>query len=97
MKPQRSFTSAFQYLKSMKHLTDVSSIKGNVDYEMKQAAYTLFKYFVSTPEKSYGAAVGQRLSLVEVNVWGQGTSSWSQTTFEVAVTKGTLSLDILQN
>lgn len=71
--------------------TDVLHIRGNVSDDTKRLGMRIFAYFVSTPDKSYGAAVGQRLKLVEVNVWGNGASASGETIFEIGVTKGAMS------
>lgn len=56
---------------------------------------------MSTPDKSYGAIVGQRLRLVELNVWespGQSADGGNkegskivETIFEITVHKGAVS------
>ncbi|KAH0588185.1 hypothetical protein H2248_006900 [Termitomyces sp. 'cryptogamus'] len=67
---------------------DVSCVKGNVSEEEKRVALKIFSRFVSTHEKSYGADVGQRLKLVEVNVWQRDSqAATGQTIFEIDVTK----------
>ncbi|KAG6872721.1 hypothetical protein C0995_007288 [Termitomyces sp. Mi166 len=72
----------------LKTETDVSCVKGNVSEEEKRLALKIFTHFVSTCEKSYGADVGQRLKLVEVNVWDRdGQAATGQTIFEIDVTK----------
>ncbi|RDB19869.1 hypothetical protein Hypma_013013 [Hypsizygus marmoreus] len=67
---------------------DVSQIKGNISDEEKQLAVKVFSHFVSTKDKSYGAGVGQRLKMVETNVWGKGEpTSYGETIFEIDVRK----------
>jgi len=66
---------------------DVSQIKGNVTDEQKQLAGNLFSYFVSTREKSYGADIGQRLKIVEMNIWGKGEAAYGETIFEIDIQK----------
>lgn len=78
-------------LPAEKDKTNVSHIQGNVSDDTKRLGSRIFAYFVSTPDKSYGAEVGQRLRLVEVNVWGKGASASGETIFEIEVTKGTMS------
>ncbi|TFK69436.1 hypothetical protein BDN72DRAFT_840406 [Pluteus cervinus] len=48
---------------------DVSRIRGNVPEDDKRRFVSTFAYFISTREGSYGADVGQRIRMVEVNVW----------------------------
>ena len=70
---------------------DISHVRGNVTDEAKQLAAQVFYYFVSTRERSYGADIGQRLKLVEVNVREQGDgpdAPSGETTFEIEVEKG---------
>jgi hypothetical protein len=97
MNRQHPFTPTSEYCASIENGDAVSSIKGNVSDLTKKAAHSLFKYFVSTPGKSYGAEVGQRLNLVEINIWGEGTSSYAQTIFQATVTKGTRTRNSLQS
>ncbi|KAG6917681.1 hypothetical protein DXG01_001656 [Tephrocybe rancida] len=69
--------------------SDITHVKGNVSEEEKLMALQIFTHFVSTKEKSYGADVGQRLKLAEVNVSVKdGRTGYGETTFEVVVTKG---------
>lgn len=69
--------------------TDVSEIRGNVSDHEKQLSLRVFKYFVSTQDKSYGADIGQRLKLVETNVWGrEGGAAYGETVFEIVVRRG---------
>lgn len=70
---------------------DISHVRGNVTDEAKQLASQVFYYFVSTRERSYGADIGQRLKLVEVNVREQGDgpdAPSGETIFEIEVEKG---------
>lgn len=68
---------------------DISQIKGNVTDEQKQLEVNVLFYFVSTPEKSYGADIGQRLKVVEINVWNKdGPAMYGETIFEIVVEKG---------
>lgn len=68
---------------------DISRIKGNLSDEEKQLGVKIFYHFVSTREKSYGADVGQRLRMVEMNVWGRdGPAAYGETIFEIEVGKG---------
>ncbi|KAK0443911.1 uncharacterized protein EV420DRAFT_1622822 [Desarmillaria tabescens] len=69
---------------------DVSTIKGNISDEEKQLGANIFSYFVNSREESYGAEVGRRLRLVEMNIWGRdasGTAAQGQTIFEIDVEK----------
>ncbi|KAG7447740.1 uncharacterized protein BT62DRAFT_790387 [Guyanagaster necrorhizus] len=69
---------------------DVSTIKGNISNEEKQLGANIFSYFVNSREESYGAEVGRRLRLVEMNIWGRdasGTAAQGQTIFEIDVEK----------
>ncbi|KAG6810405.1 hypothetical protein H0H92_011993 [Tricholoma furcatifolium] len=64
-------------------------IKGNVSEEEKRVALQIFSHFVSTPEKSYGADVGQRIKLIELNVLDRGgPTPTGEAIFEIEVTKG---------
>lgn len=68
---------------------DVSLIRGNVSKEEKQLGAKVFSHFVSTRDKSYGADIGQRLRMVEMNVWGKGgPAACGETIFEIEVEKG---------
>lgn len=74
---------------------DVSTIKGNISDEEKQLGANIFSYFVNSREESYGAEVGRRLRLIEMNIWGRdasGTAAQGQTIFEIDVEKGASSL-----
>ncbi|SJL02611.1 uncharacterized protein ARMOST_05942 [Armillaria ostoyae] len=76
---------------------DVSTIKGNISDEEKQLGANIFSYFVNSREESYGAEVGRRLRLVEMNIWGRdacGTAAQGQTIFEIDVEKGASSLHV---
>jgi acyl-coenzyme A thioesterase 13 len=68
---------------------DISRIKGNVTDEQKQLEVNVLFYFISTREKSYGADIGQRLKIVEMNVWNKdGRAAYGETIFEIEVEKG---------
>ncbi|KAK0207081.1 hypothetical protein DFS33DRAFT_1273408 [Desarmillaria ectypa] len=70
---------------------DVSTIKGNISDSEKQLGANIFSYFVNSREESYGAEVGRRLRLIEMNIWGRdasGTAAQGQTIFEIDVEKG---------
>ncbi|KAG6840412.1 hypothetical protein C0991_006883 [Blastosporella zonata] len=74
----------------LKSDVNVTHVKGNVNEEEKRMALQIFTHFVSTREKSYGADVGQRLKLVEVNVWERdGQTGTGETVFETTVSKAT--------
>ncbi|KAF9035365.1 hypothetical protein BDZ89DRAFT_488586 [Hymenopellis radicata] len=67
---------------------DVSEIKGNVSDNEKRLGANIFAYFVNGREESYGAQVGRRLRLVEMNIWGKdakGAAAQGQTVFEIDV------------
>ena len=78
------------FLRSMPYAeVDISKIKGNISDEEKQLAINVFAYFISTPEKSYGADIGRRLKMVEMNVWKkEGSAAKAQTICEIEVVKG---------
>ncbi|KAG6845527.1 hypothetical protein H0H87_007771 [Tephrocybe sp. NHM501043] len=81
--------------RTLKTDTNVTHVKGNVNEEEKRVALQIFTHFVSTREKSYGADVGQRLRLVEVNVWVKdGQTGTGETIFEIVVTKGSRLLSL---
>jgi hypothetical protein len=68
---------------------DISQIKGNVTDEQKQLEVNVLFYFISTQEKSYGANIGQRLKIVEMNVWNKdGPAAYGETIFEIEIQKG---------
>lgn len=68
---------------------DISYVNGNVSDEEKQLGMKVFAHFVSTQDKSYGAKVGQRLKMVEMNVWKKnGLAAYGETVFEIEVDKG---------
>ena len=72
---------------------DISQIKGNVTDEEKQLEVNVLFYFISTQKKSYGADIGQRLKIVEINVWNKdGAAAYGETIFEIEVQKGQLSI-----
>ncbi|KAF8645322.1 hypothetical protein AX16_007909 [Volvariella volvacea WC 439] len=62
--------SLLQSIQASPRKIDISQVKGNVSAQEKQRSWDVFSYFVSTKEGSYGAKVGQRIKLVEINVWG---------------------------
>ncbi|KAK7453558.1 hypothetical protein VKT23_001443 [Stygiomarasmius scandens] len=67
---------------------DVSQIRGNVSDQSKRLAVNIFSHFIGAKEQSFGAEVGQRLRLVEMNVWVRnGKASQAQTVFEITVAK----------
>ncbi|KIM36045.1 hypothetical protein M413DRAFT_78749, partial [Hebeloma cylindrosporum] len=68
---------------------DTSSIQGNASVEVKQICIELFRFFISTTGNSYGADVGQRLKLVEINIWGEGgtKAASAQTVVEITIEK----------
>ncbi len=69
---------------------DVSDIDGNVDARCKQICVGILKFFVSTPKgRIYGAQVGERLKLTDINVWGEGAACIAQTIVKITVEKGT--------
>ncbi|KAF8165862.1 hypothetical protein B0H34DRAFT_254120 [Crassisporium funariophilum] len=76
-----SYAADWEDIKDM----DVSDIKGNVSEDMKRFSTALFRFFVSTEDKSYGAAVGQRLKFLEINIWGEGRSACGESIFEIMV------------
>jgi acyl-coenzyme A thioesterase 13 len=68
---------------------DISHIKGNVTDEQKQLEVNVLFYFISTREKSYGADIGQRLKVMEMNVWNKdGAAAYGEIIFEIKVQKG---------
>jgi len=67
---------------------DSSTIHGNASLEVKKICLELFQFFVSTPGNSYGADIGQRFKLLEINIWGEGGSTSAQTVVEMTVEKG---------
>lgn len=68
---------------------DVKDIDGNITDEEKQLGVNVFSYFVSHGEDLWGAHVGRRLQMVEMNVWRRdGMGTQGQTTFEIVVGKG---------
>ena len=68
---------------------DISQVKGNVTDEEKQLAVNVLSYFISTQAKSYGADIGKRLKVVEINVWNRdGPAAYGETIFEIEVQKG---------
>ncbi|KAF5371138.1 hypothetical protein D9758_004298 [Tetrapyrgos nigripes] len=67
---------------------DVTGIRGNVSDQSKRLALNIFSHFIGAKEQSFGAEVGQRLKLVEMNVWVRnGKASQAQTVFEITVQK----------
>ncbi len=69
---------------------DVRKIKGNFPDPQKQLAANVLAYFISTG-KTWGAGVGQRLNLVEINISGlEGGTQEVQTILEIDVTEGKL-------
>ncbi|KAF8958498.1 hypothetical protein BDZ97DRAFT_1736579 [Flammula alnicola] len=66
---------------------DISSIKGNIDQDVKRICLDVFRFSVSAPGHSYGAEIGERLKLIEMNIWGEGKSSFAETVVEITVEK----------
>lgn len=67
---------------------DVKKIKGNFPDPQKQLAANALAYFISTGN-TWGAGVGQRLNLVEINISGrEGGTLEAQTILEIEVTEG---------
>ncbi|KAF4601676.1 hypothetical protein EYR40_004875 [Pleurotus pulmonarius] len=66
---------------------DVRKIKGNLPDAQKQLAANALAYFISTGN-TWGADVGQRLNLVEVNILSrEGGTQEAQTILEIDVTE----------
>ncbi|THU91053.1 hypothetical protein K435DRAFT_674919 [Dendrothele bispora CBS 962.96] len=67
---------------------DVSQIRGNVSDQSKRLAVNIFSHFIGAREENFGAQVGRRLKLVEMNVSSRnGRATEAQTVFEIAVAK----------
>ncbi|KAF8227611.1 hypothetical protein L208DRAFT_1405097 [Tricholoma matsutake] len=67
---------------------DISQIKGNVTDEQKQLEVNVLFYFTSSRQKSYGADIGRRLKIVEMNVWDKGKdgpAAYGETIFEIEI------------
>lgn len=86
---------------------EVSQVKGNVSpVDMKWRCLAIFRYFVGTGS-TYGADIGRRLKMVELNVWdhrvekAEGSecemgkkeveAKYAETIFEINVEKGVFS------
>ncbi|KAF9000295.1 hypothetical protein BDQ17DRAFT_1359972 [Cyathus striatus] len=59
---------------------------------LKQLGAAIFSHFISTPDQSYGATIGQRLKFTEINVHRRGASgddqaAYGETMFEIDVEK----------
>lgn len=70
---------------------DISQIKGNVTDEQKQLEVNVLFYFTSSRQKSYGADIGRRLKIVEMNVWDKGKdgpAAYGETIFEIEIQEG---------
>ena len=91
----------------------MSQVKGNVSpVDMKRRCLAIFRYFVGTGS-TYGADIGRRLKMVELNVWdhrvekaeesesGMGKkeveAKYAETIFEINVEKGVFSCIVLVN
>jgi hypothetical protein len=88
---------ALSFLRSLPQAAnvDISQIKGNITDEQKQLGVNVFFHFVSTTGRSYGADIGQRLKIMEMNVWDKGVrgpADYGETIFEIEVTKGEQSI-----
>ncbi|THU78813.1 hypothetical protein K435DRAFT_597747, partial [Dendrothele bispora CBS 962.96] len=67
---------------------DVSRIRGNVSDQNKRFAVNIFLHFIGAREENFGAQVGRRLKLVEMNVPSRnGKATEAKTVFEITVTK----------
>ncbi|KAF9057510.1 hypothetical protein BJ165DRAFT_1520883 [Panaeolus papilionaceus] len=66
---------------------DVSNIKGNVSEDVKRLSIAVFRFFISDQGHSYGAAIGQRLKPLEINIFkdGYNGSLIAETVFEIQV------------
>ena len=77
------------WIGDISHL-DVSDISGNVDARVKQMCVGILKFFVSYPKGGiYGARIGERLKLTDINVWGEGAACIAQTIVKITVKQGT--------
>jgi acyl-coenzyme A thioesterase 13 len=86
-----SLTSSFLCSLPQAPNVDISQIRGNITDEQKQLGVNIFFYFVGTTERSYGADIGQRLKIMEMNVWDNGSrgpARCGETIFEIEVVKG---------
>jgi len=84
-------TPALRFLRSLAQApnVDISQIKGNITDDQKQLLVNTFFYFVHPKEKIYGADIGQRLKILEMNVWAKGGSApYGEVIFEIEVQKG---------
>ena len=68
--------------------TDVSSIKGNMSDDMKRLGLTGWDFFAGTEDKSFGANIGKRLKLEEMNIWGEKGESYAETIGFITIDKG---------
>jgi hypothetical protein len=68
---------------------DASAILGNVTLEKKQLGANAFHHFVTSSRRTYGVAIGERIRILEMNVWEkEGTGSEAQTVCEIEVSEG---------
>jgi len=82
---------ALPFLRSLARAPDVnvSQIKGNITDKQKQLLVNTFFYFIDSREKSYGADIGQRLKILEMNVWErEGSAPYGEVILEIEVKKG---------
>ncbi|KAJ7589107.1 hypothetical protein C8J56DRAFT_1048736 [Mycena floridula] len=63
-----------------------SAIAGNSSNEIKRFAVKALAKFIGTPSTSYGAGIGTRLRITEVNIWDRGgATKEAQTVCEIQV------------
>lgn len=66
-----------------------SAVLGNVSDDLKHLAVKALARFIGTTATSYGAEIGQRLRLTEINIWERvGFPQEAQTVCEIEVRKG---------
>ncbi|KAJ8087225.1 hypothetical protein PM082_006055 [Marasmius tenuissimus] len=68
--------------------TDVSWVKGNISDEGKRLVLGIVSYFIGSKEGCFGFSIGERLRLIEANVFAKdGEASQGKTVFEITIDK----------
>jgi hypothetical protein len=68
---------------------DTSTILGNAALDEKQLGANAFHYFVTRSKETYGVAIGEKIRIMEMNIWEKGSTRLeAQTICEIDVSEG---------
>jgi hypothetical protein len=68
---------------------DISTILGNAALDEKQLVANAFHYFITGPKAAYGVEVGERIQIIEMNLWEKKRTVWeAQIICEIEVSEG---------